>query len=171
MSGRRRSAPDGFEEFVGSRGLSLQRTAMLLTHQQAAAEDLVQTALVKAWKHWDSIDQPEAYVRRIIVHQFASDKRRRSSGEVPTDRMPEAAVSTDHARRVADRHDLVRALASLPPRQRAVIVLRYFHDYTERQTAEALGISTGTVKSQTSRALATLRVSDALPSGSDRSTS
>lgn len=162
MKGRRSSAPDGFSEFVATRGLSLQRTAMLLTHQQASAEDLVQTALVKAWRRWSTIDQPEAYVRRIMMHEFASDRRRRWSGEVPTERIPDPGAMSDPAEVVADHHDLAAALATLPPRQRAVVVLRYFHDYTERQAAETLGVSVGAVKSQTARALAALRVSDEL---------
>lgn len=80
-----RGEPDGFTEFVRARGGSLHRTAMLLTHDHAAAEDLGQTALAKAWQNWHRADQPEAYVRRILVNEFASGWRRKWRGEVPTD--------------------------------------------------------------------------------------
>jgi RNA polymerase sigma-70 factor (sigma-E family) len=152
----------GFVEFVGSRGPALHRTAMLLTRHPAAAEDLVQTALAKAWPSWNRIDgDPEAYVRRIIVNEFASAWRRRWRGERPTADLPELAVA-DHGETVPARQALLRALGTLPPRQRAVLVLRFFHDYTEAYTAETLGIRVGTVKSQTAKALAALRISDQL---------
>lgn len=152
-----RGEPDGFADFVRARGGCLHRTAMLLTHDHAAAEDLVQTALAKAWQHWQRIDQPEAYVRRIMVNEFATGWRRKWRGEVPTEELPEQAVNDDD--QVATRAGLIDALAQLPRQQRAVVVLRYFHDYTEEQTARTLGISTGTVKSHTSRALSALRIS------------
>ena len=157
-----RIAPEGFTEFVLARGPSLHRTAMLLTHNEASAQDLVQSALIKAWRSWDSIHTAhEAYVRRIIVNEFATGWRRRWRGEQPSAVLPHV-VSPDHGDRVAEHEMLISALSKLPPRQRAIIVLRFFHDYTEARTAEALGISTGTVKSQTAKALATLRVSDRL---------
>jgi len=135
---------------------------VLLTRQHASAEDLVQTALAKAWRAWGRIEEDrEAYVRRIIVNEFASGWRRRWRGEVPTADLPETA-GAGHDDQVTLRASLVCALATLPPRQRAVIVLRFFHDLTEAQTAETLGITVGTVKSQTAKALAALRVSDPL---------
>jgi len=158
----RGSPPEGFVDFVVARGPALHRTAVLLTRQHASAEDLVQTALAKAWRAWGRIEEDrEAYVRRIIVNEFASGWRRRWRGEVPTADLPETA-GAGHDDQVTLRASLVCALATLPPRQRAVIVLRFFHDLTEAQTAETLGITVGTVKSQTAKALAALRVSDPL---------
>ena len=152
----------GFEAYVVARGDALHRTAYLLTHDHALAEDLVQTALAKAWPAWGRIrTEPDAYVRKVIVNTFATWWRRRWNGERPTETLPDVA-SADHGDAVATRAGLVDALALLPRRQRAVVVLRYFEDLTEAQTADVLGISIGTVKSQTSKALAQLRVSPAL---------
>jgi RNA polymerase sigma-70 factor (sigma-E family) len=150
MSGGERD----FEEFVAARSGALLRTAYLLTGSHQDAEDLVQTALLKAVPRWGRVREHEPYVRRILVHESVSRWRRRRWRETSTDRLPElAAGSTDLDARLVLR----QALARLAPRQRAVIVLRYFDDLTEVQTADALGISVGTVKSQTSRALAALR--------------
>lgn len=156
------NVPEGFTEFVLARGPSLHRTAVLLTRNDASAQDLVQSALVKAWRSWSTIQTAhEAYVRRIIVNEFATGWRRRWRGELPTASLPHP-VSPDHGDRVAQHEMVMTALAQLPPRQRAIVVLRFFHDYTETRTAETLGISPGTVKSQTAKALATLRISDHL---------
>ena len=158
----RGSPPEGFVDFVVARGPALHRTAVLLTRNEASAEDLVQTALAKAWQSWGRIDRDrEAYVRRVLVNEFASGWRRRWRGEVPTAELPERAVDGP-GEAVTVRTSLMAALATLPPRQRAVVVLRFFHDYTEAHTAETLGVAVGTVKSQTAKALATLRVSDPL---------
>lgn len=158
----RETPPGGFVDFVVARGPALHRTAVLLTRQEQAAEDLVQIALAKAWRSWDRIDgNPEAYVRRIIVNEFASSWRRRWRGELPTADLPEL-IRADHGDAVSSRQVLLAALATLPPRQRAVVVLRFFHDYTEAATAQAMGTSIGTVKSQTFKALAALRVFDEL---------
>jgi len=157
----RDSPPEGFVDFVVARGTALHRTAVLLTRQEQAAEDLVQIALAKAWRSWARIDgNPEAYVRQILVNEFASGWRRRWRGELPTAYPPELPVQgAGHGDEIATRQSIIAALATLPPRQRAVIVLRFFNDYTEAATAEAMGTSVGTVKSQTFKALATLRVS------------
>ena len=157
----RDTPPGGFVDFVVARGPALHRTAVLLTHQEQSAEDLVQIALAKAWRSWGRIDgNHEAYVRRIMINEFASAWRRRWRGEVPTADVPELdRVNDDDG---STRQVLQAALATLPPRQRAVVVLRFFHDYTEAATAEAMGISVGTVKSQTFKALAVLRVSEEL---------
>jgi RNA polymerase sigma-70 factor (sigma-E family) len=159
----RSTPPAGFVDFVVARGSTLHRTAFLLTRQQQSAEDLVQIALAKAWRSWGRIDgNHEAYVRQIIVNEFASAWRRRWRGEVPTADLPELPDHDDHrdlGDSVSARQVLMAALATLPPRQRAVIVLRFFHDYTEAATAEAMGTSVGTVKSQTFKALAALRIS------------
>lgn len=170
---RRATAPDpppGFTEFVMGRSGSLFRTAVLLTRDPHTAQDLVQTALTRVWRNWDRIEGvPEAYARRIIVNQFLTDRSRRWTGEHPTEVLPEqpvhdrlTAVSDDPARLVTDRETLSSAIDALPPRQRAVIVLRYFHDLSETQIAEAMGTSAGTVKSQHSKALAALRISEHL---------
>lgn len=154
------SSPDrgryGFEEFVAARRQALLRTAYLLTGSHEDAEDLVQVALVKAVPHWARIaDHPEPYVRKVLARESVSRWRRRRWRELTTDTLPDrvAAPGPDHGDRLALRE----ALALLAPGQRAVIVLRYFDDLTERQTAEALGIGVGTVKSQARDALARLR--------------
>lgn len=148
-----------FEEFVAARSAALWRSAYLLTGDRHRAEDLLQTALVKAWRKWDSIarrEAAEAYVRATLASTYTDWWRRRWNGELATEHLPEtAARATD----VEVRHDVLAALALLPRGQRAVVVLRFYDDLTERQAAEALGISIGTVKSQTAKALATLRSS------------
>jgi RNA polymerase sigma-70 factor (sigma-E family) len=146
----------GFDEFVRARRQALLRTAYLLTGQHADAEDLVQAALIKAVPHWSKIaDNPEPYVRRILARESVSRWRRRRWREVSSDALPETATGAPD---VAAREDLRQALASLAPRQRAVIVLRYFEDLSEAETADALDIAVGTVKSQTRDALRVLRV-------------
>jgi len=154
----RSSAPE-FEEFVAARSAALWRSAYLLTGDRHRAEDLLQTALVKVWKRWDAIRRREAvesYVRAAMVTTYTDWWRRRWNGEVPTADLPDRAGPAEDAG-VEVRRDVLTALARLPRGQRAVIVLRYFDDLTETQTAAALGCSVGTVKSQASRALATLR--------------
>jgi RNA polymerase sigma-70 factor (sigma-E family) len=150
-----------FDEFVAARSRALLRTAYLLTHDHALAEDLLQTALAKAWFAWRRIDgNPEPYVRRILVNTYASWWRRKWNGEHPTDELPERATADPGA----EPTDLWQAMERLPRRQRAVVVLRYFEDLTEAQTADVLGCSVGTVKSQASKALAKLRIDPALAS-------
>ncbi len=148
-----------FEEFVASRGRDLWRTAFLLTGDPHKAEDLVQTALMKCWRRWSSIVDDgavEAYVRRTMVTTYTDWWRRRWNAERHTEVLPEGlSVEVDHGL----RQDTLAALATLPRGQRAVLVLRFYEDLTEAQTAAALGISVGTVKSQTSRALGALRSS------------
>jgi len=151
----------GFEEFVAARSPALLRTAWLLTGDDGLAQDLVQTALAKAWPRWDTVrhDDPEGYVRAILANTYATWWRRRWRGEAPTATPPEQQVEPD-AYAAADLRESVRlALAVLPRGQRAVVVLRHFDDLTEAQTAAALGISVGTVKSQHARAMAALRTS------------
>ncbi len=150
----------GFEEFVAARSSSLLRTAYLLTRDHALAEDLLQTALTKAYLAWSRVDgSPEPYVRKILVNTYASWWRRKWNGERPTEELPDRP---QHDERIGETGDLWDALGRLPRRQRAVIVLRYFEDLTEAQTADLLGIAVGTVKSQTSKALATLRIDPSL---------
>ena len=152
-----------FPEFVATRGQALQRTAFLLTSDWALAEDLVQTALARAYPRWDRIvrDDPEAYVRRILVNTWASWWRRRWRGELPHEVLPDHAVPDEYAH--SDRRSAVNdALARLPKRQRAIVVLRYHEDLPESQVAHLLGVTVGTVKSQASKALAKLREDGAL---------
>jgi RNA polymerase sigma-70 factor (sigma-E family) len=151
-----------FEDFVRARSGALFRTALLLTGQdRAEAEDLLQGALERAYRHWGRIcrhGDPERYVRRILANASTDRWRRlvrRPEHELPGD--GGGAVSGDHAGDVADRDYLLRALAGLAPRQRAVLILRYYCDLPEAEVAQALGCSVGTVKSQASRGLTRLR--------------
>lgn len=161
-------AREGFEVFVTTRSGALLRTAYLLTQDNHLAEDLLQTALAKAWRSWSRVDiSHEAYVRKILMNTYATWWRRRWNGEHPTDKMPEpgheaAPGRGDHGEHRGTAYDLRTALARLPKRQRAVIVLRFFEDLTEAETARLLECSVGTVKSQTSKALAKLRVDPSL---------
>jgi RNA polymerase sigma-70 factor (sigma-E family) len=147
-----------FEEFVAGRGQALQRFGYALTGDWALAEDLLQAALARAYPRWSRItrDDPEAYVRKIMLNTWSSWWRRRWRGEVPSGQLPEAAGPDSYAA-VDSKQVLRAALTALPPRQRAVVVLRYHQDLSEAQVAELLGISVGTVKSQAAKALATLR--------------
>jgi RNA polymerase sigma-70 factor (sigma-E family) len=150
---------DRFREFVELRYVELLRTAYLLTGARPAAEDLVQTALLRAMRRWSRIDDPVAYLRRVMVNQRTSGWRRAARlTEQLTAHLPERADGADLAEGVATRDELVRALAELPPKMRAVLVLRYWEDLSEAETAELLGCSVGTVKSQASRGLARLRI-------------
>ncbi len=151
--------PD-FEEFVAARSDRLLGMAVLLTRDRHLAEDLLQTALTKAWFAWGRMDgEPEPYVRRIVVNTYLSWWRRRWNGETPTAVLPETAT---YDGQIETTQDLRDAIARLPKRQRAVIVLRYFEDLTEAETARILGCAVGTVKSQASKALAKLQIDDAL---------
>lgn len=164
-SGRGRDSGGGsadFDDFVAARSAALLRTSYLLTRDHGLAEDLLQTALSKAWFAWSRIEgDPEPYVRKVIVNTYSSWWRRKWRGEHPTEDVPEEH-STDHAGGSAGTHDLWEAIGRLPRRQRAVVVLRYFEDLTEAETARLLECSVGTVKSQASKALAKLRVDPAL---------
>lgn len=147
-----------FGEFVAGRSPALLRTAYLLTGDWGQAEDLLQTALAKTYLALGRIREAgavEAYARRVLVNTAVSWWRRRWRGERPTERLPEAAV--DPLAGHAEREALWRHVLALPARQRAVLVLRFYEDLSEAETARVLGISTGTVKSATSRALAALR--------------
>jgi RNA polymerase sigma-70 factor (sigma-E family) len=151
-----------FDDFVAARSTHLLRTAYLLTRDHALAEDLLQTALTRSWFAWRRIDgDPEPYVRKVLLNTYASWWRRRWNGERPTEELPEGGLD-DHAAATASGEDLWQALGRLPRRQRAVVVLRYFEDLSEAETAAVLECSRGTVKSQLSKAIAKLRVDPAL---------
>jgi len=172
------SGATGFEAFVQSRTPALLRSAYLLTGDQHLAEDLVQSALVRthrAWSRVSALGNAEAYTRKAMYHlQISWWRRRRVAESFPDDALQRAApAAPDHAEQTALRLSLRTALGQLPPRQRAVVVLRFFDDLTEAQAAEVLGVTVGTIKSQTVRALARLRavapeLSDAAPTGGTR---
>ncbi|HEU5109770.1 MAG TPA: SigE family RNA polymerase sigma factor [Micromonosporaceae bacterium] len=150
----------GFREFVAARLPRMSGAAYLLTGDHHAAQDLVQQALVKLARHWRRVSRagaPDAYVRRVIYHEHVSAWRRRRGAELSTAAPPERAGPRDEAADTVRRLMLREALARLTPRQRAVIVLRFYEDMSESDTAEALGCSVGTVKSQTHHALGRLR--------------
>ncbi|MEV2238285.1 SigE family RNA polymerase sigma factor [Micromonospora sp. NPDC049891] len=163
---------DGFREFVEVRYTDLIRTAYLLTGSRHAAEDLVQIALMRAMGRWRQVDEPMAYVRRIMVNERTRLWRRFGSREFLAGFTGSWHAPTEPGRDMADdvvaRDEVLAALHRLPPRMRAVLVLRYWEDLTESQIADALGCSVGTVKSQSSRALARLRA--VLPAAPPRPT-
>lgn len=147
----------GYDEFVAAQSPRLLRVAYLLTRDWGEAEDLLQTALMKAWFAWPRLDgAPDAYVRKIIATTFISWRRRLWIREVSYGDLPDTAVA-DGTAAVDERSRLWPAIGRLPARQRAVLVLRFFEDMTEAQVADTLGCTVGTVKSQTSKALARLR--------------
>lgn len=147
---------DSFEEFVTARRPQLLRTAYLLTGSHHDAEDLVQATLLKVVPKWRKIaDRPEPYVRTVLSRESISRWRRRRWRELSTDVVPDSPGADNEP--TSSDEALQRALLNLPPRQRAVIVLRYYEDLTERQTAERLGIAVGTVKSHAREGLARLR--------------
>jgi RNA polymerase sigma-70 factor (sigma-E family) len=149
-----------FHDFVLAQRAGLLRTATLLTAgDRHLAEDLVQSALTKlyvAWPSFQRADNPQAYTRRVLVNALSDERRRLwRRREHSTAELPELPRSDQPGEAVTD--GLRTALRELPPKMRAAVVFRYFHDLTVTETAEALGCSEGTVKSQTSRALARLR--------------
>jgi RNA polymerase sigma-70 factor (sigma-E family) len=159
-----RTEPSGFREFVVARSPALLRTAWMLTGDQAAAEDLLQTALARTWPHWARIadGQPDAYVRKVMVRTNANWRARRWNQEIPTAdsdlrSQRHQAPDGDDPARLDDRLILLKALAMLPVRQRQVVVLRYFDDLSAGAVADVMGCSTGTVKSQSAKGLAKLR--------------
>ena len=144
---------------MAARSFALRATAWLLTGDRDRAEDLVQETLARTWQAWPRIQRAElaeSYVRKVMVNLNVSWWRRRWRGESPQAVLPEQ-LGQDLTGQADVRDAVRRALAVLPPRQRAVLVLRYFEDWTEAQTAATLGCSVGTVKSQAHRAIARLR--------------
>ena len=148
-----------FDDFVAARGSALLRTAYLLTADAAAAEDLLQDTLVRAWSRWSRVrraDAPEAYVRRMLVNtsisRWRSSRSRHASERLMAD-PPDVAAPEQ----VGRDEGLWQAVAALPARQRAVLALAYFEDRAEAEIAELLGCTVGTVKSQRAKALRSLR--------------
>ena len=154
-----------FEVYVACRRRSLLRTAWLLTGDWHAAEDLVQTALMRCYPKWGRLhaqSEADAYVRRAIFNTYVSLRRRKWRGELACAVVPESSDG-DISDEVVQSQMMLAALARLAPRQRAVIVLRFYEDLTEADTALSLGCTVGTVKSQTAKALRSLRNSGVVP--------
>ena len=149
-----------FDAFVAARGSALLRHAYVLTGDRFLAEDLVQETLAHLYRRWDRVaatTSPEAYVKTSVTRQFLSWRRRRSSGERPTDHVPESPSAYDGTDAVDDDDVLWRLLARLPRKQRAILALRFYDDQSDLQIAEIFGVSALTVRSQVLRVFATLR--------------
>ncbi|MEU3826921.1 SigE family RNA polymerase sigma factor [Streptomyces sp. SID486] len=164
MGDGKQTRSEEFQSFVVGRWPRLMRTAFLLTGEQHAAEDLVQSTLEQvfvAWRRVGSADDPEAYVRRVMINAHARRHRRRLREFLaPRDDsglVREVADTGDRIAQADDRGTLLAALARLPARQREAVVLRYWEDLTETQTAAAMGCSVGTVKSNAAKGIAKLR--------------
>lgn len=155
------AAREDFRDFVTARSPALLRTAFLITGNRADAEDLLQTSLAKTCLAWGRIrdrEAREAYVRRTMANTSTSWWRRKRLPQVPLESAPEVAASGGVVPGSGDLHDaLWTALAALPQRARAMVVLRYYEDLTEAEVAQVMNVSVGTVKSTVSRALARLR--------------
>ncbi len=160
---RARASTDSFDDFFAATWSRLYRTAYAVAGDHASAEDALQSAFARAYASWrkvSRVDHPEAYVRRMVVNEILDQRRRawwrreRSQAETPE---PATDGGDRTAESVADRTSVWAAVRDLPPRQRAVIVLRYYEDLSEREIADILGCAPGTVKSQASDALAALR--------------
>jgi RNA polymerase sigma-70 factor (sigma-E family) len=162
-----------FEEYVTARGAALVRLARLLTGDDHRAEDLAQDVLARAYVHWRRIaraDRPDVYVRRMLVNANSSWWRRRSNRELSVASVGERPHPSDVDAAVADRDEMWPLILALPPRQRAVVVLRYYEDLDDPTIAQILDCSAVTVRTHAMRALATLRkrhgASNATPTGS-----
>lgn len=149
---------EGFRSFVEANGATLLHAARLLTGDHHRGEDLVQTALIKVYLKWGHIDAPLPYARRALVNAHIDQTRRKWWGERPTETLPEQAGEVADVSASDSRDQLRRMLGGLAAKERAVIVLRYYCDLSEQETAATLGMPVGTVKSTCSRALARLRV-------------
>jgi RNA polymerase sigma-70 factor (sigma-E family) len=155
------AAPGGFDEFAQRRRTQLIRLAWALTRDRDLAEDVTQIALERLWRRWASIPTADAerwaYAQRVLISQVSTWRRRLwTKNELPTDTLPQHAsepVDTDPPQ-------VLGWLGALPPRQRSVIVLRYLSDLSIEETARVLGCSTGTVKSQTAKAMDKLRLNE-----------
>lgn len=149
-----------FDEYVAARGHQLVRLGFVLSGDHHQAEDLAQSALMNTYRHWRRVrrmDDPHAYVRRILVNSHVSAARRRSSGELPAPAIESPDVEPDPALALVEHDRLWRLLAGLPPRERAVLVLRYYEDLDHASIATVLGIRESTARATASRALAALR--------------
>ena len=150
-----------FSEYVAARGAALERFAYVLSGDAHLAQDLAQTALLKAYRRWRWVaraEHPDAYVRRIVTRSYLDWRRRRSNGEAPVDAVPDLPAP-DLAEGVAERDQLRRALGTLSPRQRAVLVLRHYEGMDDAAIAVLLHCGETSVRSHASRGLARLRAS------------
>jgi RNA polymerase sigma-70 factor (sigma-E family) len=157
----------GSAKFVRTNTTTLLHTAYLLTGSATEAEDLVQDTLTRLFPKWAKVqtaDVPLAYVRRCVANNFVNVRRARSSTEVAVEFLPEREDGYDAPTALADRDEIWHMLATLPARQRAALVLRYFHDLPDGQIADALGCRVGTVRSAISRGLTTLRAVEGVTS-------
>jgi RNA polymerase sigma-70 factor (sigma-E family) len=155
-----RSAEREFRDYVAGRQHVLFKIALLFTGHEQQAEDLLQSTLIRVAQYWSRIsgaDNMDAYVRRVMYHEHIAAWRRRRLRETLTGTVPERAHPTDLAAGVALRLRLVQALRTLPPQQRAALVLRFFEDLPEGEVASIMGVSVGTVRSHSARGLARLR--------------
>jgi RNA polymerase sigma-70 factor (sigma-E family) len=153
-----KSEEDEFRAFVVARMERWRRGAYLLCHNWHTADDLVGVVVGKLYRHWrrvSAVDNPEAYAQRMLTLSWLDERRRPWRREHPVDHPPEAGWTPSD--RLDDRDQLISLLAQLAPRQRAVVVLRFYLDHSVEETAQLLGISAGTVKSQSARGLETLR--------------
>jgi RNA polymerase sigma-70 factor (sigma-E family) len=150
------SRDDEFVEFARTQAVGLRRTAYLMCRDWHLAQDLTQTSLAKlylAWGRLDWLDSPLAYAKKVLLRSFLDHQRRRGSHEVAVEAVPETAEESDPALRLT----LLDALAQLPARDRAIVVLRYWEDYSIDTVADVVGVSTAVVKSQSMRSLTKLR--------------
>lgn len=156
-----------FSAFMAEATPSLLRTAWLLTGSADRSQELVQAAFVKTYAAWPKVRRESAlaYARRVLVNH-KTDTWRRTSRELVVDEVPERPLAPDGA--VEHRDEILQLLQRLPRQQRTVVVLRYYQDLSEQQTADLLGISVGAVKSAASRGLATLRTAHLTTEGSQR---
>ena len=166
-----------FTDFVADHGGQLLRTAFLVTGNAHSAEDLLQTALTKAYGSWDkdsAAEYPVAYVRRLMINTHLSWVRRLTNTERPLERFPDAGTG-DHQSAHAETDEMRRALLRLSPRVRTAVVLRFFEDLSEADTAALMGCSRSTVNNHVTRGLAALRsqlspaIADLAPDGKNRS--
>ena len=155
-----------FEDYVAARGRALERYAFVLSGDAHTAQDLVQTALLKAYRRWRRVtgaEHPDAYVRRIVTTSYLDWRRRHGSGEEPLGDLPGLAEGSDPADGVVQRDELRRALATLTPHQRAVLVLRHYEGYDDSAIAAVLRCGEGTVRTHASRGTERLRRALAAP--------
>jgi RNA polymerase sigma-70 factor (sigma-E family) len=148
-----------FQDFVAQRMERWRRSAFLMCQDWHTADDLVSIAIAKIYRHWHEVrqaDNPEAYAQKILTRTWLSERRRPWRRERSSELLPDQPVSAPD--QVADRDSLAALLRALGPRQRAVLILRFYFDYSTEQTAEILQVTVGTVKSQTARGLDALRI-------------
>jgi RNA polymerase sigma-70 factor (sigma-E family) len=151
---------ESFDDLVASSGRRLLRLGLMLSGSLHTAEDLTQTVLARAYRRWDQVsaaERPEAYVRKMLVNEFLSWRRRMTSQEVPVAIVADVPGDEDPGTRQAQRDAMWRLLARLPKQQRAVLVLRYYEDLADDEIAAVLGCARSTVRTNAARALAGLR--------------